>query len=103
MKSKADVFDLQQSQKLHSLCASVCYDEHEPKEIKKASECVEDILDAVYEKADINKIAEECANLADAQKNDLCLLLKKYEALFDSALGDWDTTPVSLELEQSPS
>lgn len=60
MNSKADAHDLQQSQKLHLLCAAVCR-EDESKEIKKASKRAEDILDAVYEKADIKKIMQECA------------------------------------------
>ena len=52
MKSKVDIFDLENSQKLYSLFASVCFQD-EPDEVKKASKHTEDILDVVCEKADL--------------------------------------------------
>ena len=42
MKSKAGIFDLENSQKLYSLFASVCFQD-EPDEVKKASKRTEDI------------------------------------------------------------
>ena len=58
------------------------------------------ILDAKYEKADLHKIVgDQCKHLPKDQQYELLELLNKYEELFDGTLGDFDTTPVSFELQ----
>ena len=66
MKSKADIFDLENSQILYSLFASV-YFQDKPEEVKKASKHVEDILDAVHEIADSKHIMHDCTYLNTIQ------------------------------------
>ena len=64
-----------------------------------ASKRADEILDAVYEKANINKIINDCTHLSIDERYDLFKLLQKYESLFDGTLGEWDTTPVSLQVK----
>ena len=66
MKSKADIFDLENSQKLYSLFASV-YFQDKPEEVKKASKRAEDILDVICEKADLKQIMHDYIYLNTAQ------------------------------------
>jgi len=47
---------------------------------------VKRILDAKYEKADIEKICLEQAELDQKQRDQLAVLLRKYEALFCNTL-----------------
>ena len=98
MKTNAECFDLVNSHKLYTLFTTVVSDD-EPAEVKEASKRVEGILDAVYEKADITKIVNECKHLSIEQRNDLFILLNKHKSLFDGTLGEWDTPPVSLEVK----
>ncbi len=57
------------------------------------------ILEAKYEKADINATVEALTHLSKEQKQQLKALLFKFEHLFDGTLGLWDTAPVDLELK----
>ena len=65
MKSKVGIFDLENSQKLYFLFASV-YFQDKPDKVKKASKRAEDILDAAHEKADLKQIMHNCAYLKTA-------------------------------------
>ena len=59
------------------------------------------ILDAKYEKADLNAVvADNCKHLSVPDQEKLLKLLTKFEDLFDGTLGDWDTEPVSLKLKE---
>ena len=58
------------------------------------------ILDAKYEKANLDDLAEQSKNLNDNQQKALRNLLGKYEDLFDGTLGDFDTEPVKLETKE---
>ena len=59
----------------------------------------ERILDAKYEKADLERtVKENCAHLSIEEQSELLRLLRKHEHLFDGTLGDWDTEPVHFEL-----
>ena len=61
----------------------------------------ERILDAKYEKADLERtVKENCAHLSIEEQSKLLRLLRKHEHLFDGTLGDWDTTPVHFELKE---
>jgi hypothetical protein len=71
-----------------------------------ATKHVTRILDAKYQKADLQSIVRDnCKHLsANQQKKLLQLLSKKYESLFDGTLlGDWKTTPFSFQLKEGVS
>ena len=58
------------------------------------------ILDAKYKKSDHNKfMTKQCQHLNTKKQEILLSVLQKYEYLFDSKLGTWNTTPVYLELK----
>ena len=59
------------------------------------------ILEAKYEKADLNEVmTKQCQqHLTDTERHRLLQILKKFEDLFDGTLGKWNTTPVYLELK----
>jgi len=63
------------------------------------AERIQQIIDAKYTPADLDKIVEECTHLTKEEQNKLLQLLKKFENLFDGTLGTWNTTPVDLELK----
>jgi hypothetical protein len=56
------------------------------------------VLDAKYQKADLQSIVRnDCKHLSANQKKKLLQLLTKYESLFDGTLGDWKTKLVSFQ------
>jgi hypothetical protein len=64
-----------------------------------ATKLVTRILDAKYQKADLQSIVkDEYKHLSANQQKKLLQLLTKYELLFDGTLGDWKTKPVSFQL-----
>ena len=74
---------------------------HEPKSTLEATQRVVKILDARYEKADLNAVVtEHCTHLSIPDQEKLLKLLTEFEDLFDGTLGDWDTEPVSLKLKE---
>jgi hypothetical protein len=73
----------------------------EPQSTQDAAKCVMRILDAKYQKADLQSIIrDKCKHLSADQQKKLLQLLKKYESLFDGTLGDWKTKPVSFQLKE---
>jgi len=58
------------------------------------------ILDAKHDKADVEKICEEQAELDKQEREQLAVLLCKCEALFDGQLGRWHGQEVKLELQE---
>ena len=75
-------------------------EEQDSPPVASASERIKRILDAKYEKADLNKEVDKCAHLDAGQKQDLLALLKKYEHLFDGTLGKWNSTPYNIQLKE---
>jgi hypothetical protein len=76
----------------------------EPHSTKDATKCVKRILDAKYQKADLQSIGRDnCKHLSANQQKKLLQLLKKYESLFDGTLGDSKTKPVSFQLKEGVS
>ena len=74
---------------------------HEPESMLVATNCVVHILDANYEKGDLQSVVRDnCKHLALHEQNKLLDLLTEYEDLFDSTLCDWKTEHVSLELKE---
>jgi hypothetical protein len=61
------------------------------------------ILDAKYEKANIDDTINSLKHLSNNQQQQLKALLYKFEHLFDGALGDWKTDPVKKEGAMNPS
>jgi hypothetical protein len=57
------------------------------------------ILDAKYEKANIDATINTLKHLSSSQQQQLKALLYKFEHLFDGTLGDWNTDPVSFKLK----
>ena len=73
----------------------------EPVSTKKATQRVVKILDANYEKADLQGVVGATGpHLSLHDKNKLLELLKEFEELFDGTLGGWRTEPVSFELKE---
>jgi hypothetical protein len=68
----------------------------EPQSTQDATKHVMWILDAKYQKEDLQSIVrDKCKHLNSNQQKKLLQLLTKYESLFDGTLGDWKTKPVS--------
>jgi hypothetical protein len=62
---------------------------------------VTQILDAKYNKADLQSIVRDNCNHPSAeQQKKLLQLLMKYESLFNGTFGDCKTTPVSFQLKE---
>jgi len=68
--------------------------------VEDAAHRVKRILDAKCYKADIEKICEEQAELDKQQREQLAVLVRKCEALFDGQLGHWHGQEVKLELQE---
>ena len=78
---------------------SVYYNEHIVTE--EISQRTMQILDAKYEKANLPQIVKHrCKHLTSAQQSQLLNLLTQHESLFDGTLGDWNTSPLCLELKE---
>jgi len=74
---------------------------HEPKSTFEATQWVGKILDAKYEKADLNAVVFQCCDhLNNSDQEKLLKLRTEFEDLFDRTLGDWDTKPVSLKRKE---
>eukprot|EP00804_Cyclotella_cryptica_P025220 CCRYP_010332-RA/>CCRYP_010332-RA protein AED:0.45 eAED:0.45 QI:0/-1/0/1/-1/1/1/0/111 len=74
---------------------------HEPSSTRDATQQVVHILDAKYEKADLQSVVStNCTHLSLQDQNKLLELLTEFEELFDGTLGDWKTDPVSLQLRE---
>ncbi len=76
----------------------------EPYSTQDATKCATQILDAKYNKADLQSIVRDnCNHLSTDQQKKLLQLLMKYETHFDGTLDDWKTKPVSFQLKEGVS
>jgi hypothetical protein len=76
----------------------------EPQSTQDATKCVTRILDAKYQKANLQSIiVHNCKHLSADQQKKLLQLLKKYKLLFHGTLGDRKTKPVSFQLKEGVS
>ena len=74
---------------------------HEPHNMHKVTPRVVHILDAKYEKTDLQSVVSaNCTHLSLHDQNKLLELLIEFEELFDGTLGDWNTEPLSFELKE---
>jgi hypothetical protein len=73
----------------------------EPKSTLDAAKCVTQILDAKYNKADLQSIVRDnCKHLSAEQQKKLLQLLMRYASLFNGTSGDWKTMPVFFQLKE---
>ena len=64
---------------------------HKPISTKNDTQRVVEILDANYEKADLQAVVDAIwPHLSLQDKNKLLELLKEFEELFNGTLGDWE-------------
>ena len=74
---------------------------HEPHNAQEATQHVVQILDAKYEKADLQSVVStKCTHLSLQDQNKLLELFTEFEEFFDGTLGDWITELVSFELKE---
>ena len=74
---------------------------HKPHSTQEATKQVVHILDAKYEKANLQSVVSaNCTHLSLQDQSKLLELLTEFEELFDGTLGDWNTEPVSFELKE---
>jgi hypothetical protein len=71
----------------------------EPEATKQLGKRMERILDAKYEKVNIDDVVTKATALNASQKEMLKNLLIEYQDLFDGTLGKWKTTPAKAELK----
>ena len=71
----------------------------EPEATRQLGKRMERILDAKYEKANIDDVVARATALNASQKEMLKNLLVEYQDLFDGTLGKWKTTPAKAELK----
>jgi hypothetical protein len=58
------------------------------------------ILDSKYDKIDVSAVVDKQEQLNATQKQQLHKLLTKHENTFNGELGDWKSSPVSIELQK---
>ena len=75
------------------------YIKDDVKSTKQLTKRVVEILDSKYDAIDVSKVVSEQVGLTTSQKASLHALLAKHKKLFNGELGDWDTSPVSIELQ----
>ena len=73
---------------------------NDPSNVEEASDRMKRILDAKYEKANLNLLVKEATYLNKCEQDTLLKLLKKYESLFDGTLGKWIGRPYNVELRE---
>ena len=67
--------------------------------VQESTDRIKRILDATYEKADLERITAECQHLNIEERESLLMLLTKYESLFDGTLGFWNHEEYDIELQ----
>jgi hypothetical protein len=73
----------------------------EPISTRNATKCMVEILDAKYDKANLQSIVKNnCVHLSTTHWNLVLALLLKFEELFDGTPRDWKLLPVSFELKE---
>ena len=70
----------------------------ELKYTREATESLVKIIDSTYVKAELKQVANNVTQLNFEERSQLLRLLEDFDYLSDGTSGDWDTDPVSLEL-----
>jgi hypothetical protein len=95
MKEYKDLFDINSP-----INEFYWYEEsYESQAFNDASSRLKKILDAIYEPADVDKIARNCDYLTDNEQMQLLSLLHTYQHLFNGSLGTWNDKPYDIELK----
>jgi len=68
--------------------------------VLEATDRLRQILNAKYEKSNLDEIAANCTHLDEEEQSKLNQLLKKYEHLFDGTLGLWTGDDYEIELKE---
>ena len=68
--------------------------------VQTATERIQKILDAKYEKAYLVEIAAKAGHLSKQEQDKLFTLLKKFEPMFDGQLGQWTGKAYDKELRE---
>ena len=76
------------------------YNINESGATKVETERLKRILDAKYEKANLQKVVGDCNHLKKIEQTSLLHLLQKYEDLFDGTLGQWTDLEYGIELRE---
>ncbi len=71
----------------------------DPQSIADATDRLKGILDAKYEKADLEEVVQEATYLSQEEQQKLLRLLQRYETLFDGTLGNWEKEKYDIELK----
>ena len=75
------------------------YYQLDPAPVDSATERIKQILDAKYEKADLDAVAESCTHLGEIQQRQLLDVLLEHEELFDGTLGRYKPSKYNIELK----
>ena len=62
----------------------------------------QEILDAKYEKVDVEEVSNSCTHLTPKQRGELKALMLIHTKLFDGTLGKYPGEPMHIELEKGP-
>ena len=76
------------------------YHIEDPDGLMEDTERLKKILDAKYEKADLEQVCAAQKQLSKQQQDKLHALLSQFDDLFDGTLGVWKGTQVKLELKE---
>jgi hypothetical protein len=60
--------------------------------------CSTKIIDEGYKPAILEEVSKTCETLNEEEQHQLLQVLQKYEHLFDETLGEFNMTPISLNL-----
>ncbi len=69
--------------------------------VTDATNRVKAILDAKYQKANLDEEVQKCSHLSTTEQQGLRDLLGKYESLFDGTLGKWQGEPYDIQLKEN--
>ncbi len=73
----------------------------DPVEVDDAAErLIKKILDAKYDKANLQQVCSDQAQLNEDEQEQLFRLMQKHEELFDGTLGSWNLEPYDVELKE---
>ena len=84
----------------HNASADTEYYQLDQAPIDDATERIKSILNAKYEKADIDKVVESCTHLNWSQQRQLANLLVEHEELFDGKLGCYKVSKYNIKLKE---